>query len=153
VSFGPVSSLLPEGDDINLQPCTPVSRLFTLDPTAQQVFSFGNDKEELTDAFFESERLKKHAIFFIQMIERVIGLLGPDIDLLTDILLELRNKHAAFGVQASHYPHMGQALLETIQALSGNKFTDDVKHSWLEVFQALSCDMVQAHNKRWQSQC
>jgi hemoglobin-like flavoprotein len=87
------------------------------------------------------------------MIERAIGLLGPDIDLLTDILLGLGKKHAAFGVRVSHYPHMGRALLDTIQELTGDKFTEDVKHSWLEVYQALSYDMVRAHNKRRQSLC
>jgi hemoglobin-like flavoprotein len=80
-----------------------------MDPSAQAVFSFGKETE-LNEEFFASPQLAKHASFFIQMIEQAIGLLGPNIELLTDILIELGEKHATFGVKDSHYPAMGETL-------------------------------------------
>ena len=115
-----------------------------MDPRAQEVFSFGEAK--LTDAFFKSPRLVRHAKYFVEMIEKSIGLLGPDIELLTDVLLELGKKHVDFGVQASMYPPMGRALIETIEELLGDKFTRETKEAWLEIFQALSYDMIRARN-------
>jgi hemoglobin-like flavoprotein len=122
-----------------------IYRFFEIDASAKTVFSFGKDTE-LNDDFFKSDRLIKHAKYFVQMIERAIGLLGPDIELLTDVLLQLGEKHAGFGVKASHFPPMGDALLKTVEELLGDKYTTEVKESWLEVYQALSYDMIRARN-------
>lgn len=82
----------------------------------------------------------------MSMVDRAVGLLGPDIELLTEILLELGVKHERFGVKASYYVPMGQALIQMLEELLGKDkyFTDDVKDSWLEVYQALSYDMIRA---------
>lgn len=127
-------------------------KFFAVDPSAACVFSFGTDVE-LTDDFFKSEKLIKHAGYFITMIDKALGLLGPDIELLTDTLMSLGHKHVGYGVQASHYPDMGTALLETLEEMSGDIFTEEVKRSWLEVYQALSYDMIRASNRRRQSLC
>lgn len=110
------------------------------------VFSFAKDTE-LNDEFFKHPKLVRHAKNFIQMIERSIDLLGPDIELLTEVLLELGEKHVQYGVKSSHYPTMGQALLKTVEELLGDRFTQDVKDAWLEIFQALSYDMIRARNR------
>lgn len=61
-------------------------KFFAVDPTAAYVFSFGADVE-LTDQFFKSDRLIKHAGYFVTMIDKALGLLGPDIELLTETLV------------------------------------------------------------------
>lgn len=119
--------------------------MFEASPSARQVFIFG--KEELTEEFYKSKRLRAHAVFFVKMIDRSLALLGPDVELLTDILLELGAKHRNFGVSKSHYPPMGQALLGTVEELLGDKYTDDVKDAWVEVYQAMSYDMIRALNR------
>jgi hypothetical protein len=106
-------------------------RFFELDPSALSVFSFGSP-HELSDEFFASPRLRKHAKYFIQMIERAIGLLGPDIELLTDILLQLGKKHSTFGVKQSHFLPMGTALLDMLKELLKDKYTDEIKDAWVE---------------------
>jgi hemoglobin-like flavoprotein len=76
------------------------------------------------------------------MIDRALGLLGPDIELLTEIMLELGKQHRSFGVETSYYPIMGRALLQTLEEILGDKFKPAYKESWLEVYQALSYDMI-----------
>jgi hypothetical protein len=44
-----------------------------------------------------SARFTKHAKYFIQMIDKALGMLGPDIELLTEILLDLGQKHVGYG--------------------------------------------------------
>ena len=118
-----------------------------MEPSAKDVFVFGKDIE-LNDEFFKSERLVRHAKFFVKMIDRSIALLGPDIELLTEILLDLGVKHNRFGVKPSHYPPMGKALLATIQELLGDKFSQQMEDAWVEVFQALAYDMIRASKIR-----
>ena len=78
------------------------------------------------------------------MIDRSLALLGPDIELLTTILLELGTKHRNYGVQPSYYPPMGQALLGTLEELLGDKYTPEINDAWVEVYQAMSYDMIRA---------
>ena len=67
-------------------------RLFELEPEAKGIFGFKDDlsMEELA----KHERFSKHATYFIQMIDKALGMLGPDIELLTEILMDLGLKHA-----------------------------------------------------------
>jgi hemoglobin-like flavoprotein len=122
-----------------------LSRLFVLDPSALDVFTFGKNIT-LNEEFFKSDHLVRHAKFFIKMIDRSLALLGPDIELLTEILLDLGKQHRQFGVKASHYLSMGQALLSVVEELLGDKFKRCVKDAWLEVYQALSYDMIRGPN-------
>jgi hemoglobin-like flavoprotein len=124
-----------------------LSRLFELDPSIQNVFTFGKNTK-LNEEFFKSDRLVRHAKFFIKMIDRALALLGPDIELLTEILLDLGKQHRHFGVKASHYPLMGNALLSVVEELLGDKFKPCVKDAWLEVYQALAYDMIRGPNTK-----
>jgi nitric oxide dioxygenase len=82
------------------------------------------------------------------MVDRAIGLLGPDIELLTEILIELGEQHSKFGVEACFYPPMGQALIQTMEKQLGKKFTPEIKDAWLECYQALAYDMMRAKNAK-----
>ena len=44
-----------------------------------------------------------HAKYFIQMIDKALGMLGPDIELLTEILMDLGQKHVRFGVKPGKF--------------------------------------------------
>jgi hypothetical protein len=118
---------------------------FELEPRAASVFSFGKDIE-LNDDFFKSPRLVKHAKHYMDMVDRAIGLLGPDIELLTEILMELGRQHTKFGVESSFYPPMGHALIHTMEEVLGDKFSSSTKNAWLECYQALAYDMIQGAN-------
>jgi hemoglobin-like flavoprotein len=72
-------------------------------------------------------------------------MLGPDIELLTEILLELGQKHVNYGVKPEYFPSMGRALIHAVQkVLDESRFPPDVKDSWVEVYGALSYDMIRA---------
>ncbi|KAG7351702.1 globin-like protein [Nitzschia inconspicua] len=118
-------------------------KFFNLEPEAKIIFGFkdNNDLEDLA----KSRRFIKHAKYFIQMIDKALGMLGPDIELLTEILLELGQKHVSYGVRPEYFPSMGRALIHAIQSiLDESRFTPDVKDSWVEVYGALSYDMIRA---------
>jgi hemoglobin-like flavoprotein len=117
-------------------------RLFALEPEAKKIFGLASLGPILPDELAKSKRFIMHAKFFIQMIEKALGMLGPDIELLTEMLLELGGKHVGYGVKPEYFPSMGQALLFAVKDRLGDDYTDEVKDAWVEVYGALSLDMI-----------
>lgn len=74
-------------------------------------------------------------------------MLGPDIEILTEILMELGEKHVRFGVKAEYFPCMGRALIDTIAEELGPSFTTDMKADWNEVYGAMAYDMIRAQKR------
>eukprot|EP00529_Nitzschia_sp_RCC80_P036186 CAMPEP_0113482334 /NCGR_PEP_ID=MMETSP0014_2-20120614/22864_1 /TAXON_ID=2857 /ORGANISM="Nitzschia sp." /LENGTH=157 /DNA_ID=CAMNT_0000375845 /DNA_START=88 /DNA_END=561 /DNA_ORIENTATION=- /assembly_acc=CAM_ASM_000159 len=118
-------------------------KFFALEPEAKAIFGF--KKTQSDEELAKSKRFTKHAAYFIQMIDKALGMLGPDIELLTEILLELGQKHVNYGVKPEYFPSMGRALIFAIQEQLGeDQFTAEIKDSWVEVYGALSYDMIRA---------
>ena len=106
---------------------------------------FGFDVEaDVSTELAKSPRFTKHARYFIQMIDKALGMLGPDIELLTEILLDLGAKHVGYGVKPEYFPSMGRALIHAVKETLGDKFSDETKDAWVEVYGALSYDMIRA---------
>ena len=118
-------------------------RLFELEPEAKVIFGFDKDAD-VANELVKSKRFTKHAKYFIQMIDKALGMLGPDIELLTEILLDLGAKHVGYGVKPEYFPSMGRALIHSVKTSLGDKFTDEMKDAWVEVYGALSYDMIRA---------
>ena len=78
------------------------------------------------------------------MIDKALGMLGPDIELLTEILLDLGKKHVGYGVKPEYFPSMGRALIHSVKEQLGEKYTEETKDAWVEVYGALSYDMIRA---------
>jgi nitric oxide dioxygenase len=77
------------------------------------------------------------------MIDKALGMLGPDIELLTKILLDLGAKHSSHEVQPEYFPSMGRALLDGIKSVLGeDEYTEEVKDAWVKVYGALLYDMI-----------
>jgi nitric oxide dioxygenase len=118
-------------------------RFFALEPEAKAIFGF--KKSQSDEELEKSKRFTKHAAYFIQMIDKALGMLGPDIELLTEILLELGQKHVNYGVKPEYFPSMGRALIFAVQEQLGEEeFNSEIKDSWVEVYGALSYDMIRA---------
>ena len=75
-------------------------------------------------------------------------LAGPEIELLTEIMLDLGEKHVRYGVRAEFFPAMGTALIHAVsQVLGEDNFTDEIRADWLEVYGALSYDMIRGQKQ------
>jgi hemoglobin-like flavoprotein len=88
-----------------------------------------------------------HAVYLIQMIDTALNMVGPDIELLTEIMTELGVKHVRYGVTPEIFPIMGDALLHTLETTLKGDFTDPIRDAWVEIYKALSQDMIQAQVK------
>eukprot|EP00980_Cylindrotheca_fusiformis_P003632 scaffold814_cov100-Cylindrotheca_fusiformis.AAC.14 len=118
-------------------------RFFNLEPGAKIIFGFPEDMDPNSSEVMKSTRFVKHAKYFIQMIDKALNMLGPEEDMLTEILMELGQKHVRYGVRAEYFPAMGRALIDAVASnLDEDKFDQGVKSDWVEVYGALSYDMI-----------
>ncbi|CAJ1936887.1 unnamed protein product [Cylindrotheca closterium] len=126
-------------------------KFFASTPNAMTVFGFPKGSDPSSKDSLENPRFVKKAKWFIrvfiQMIERSLDMLGPDSELLTEILLELGQRHVRYGVDTSYYPAMGKVLLVVLDDVLDEKtFTPQVRKDWEEVYTALYTDMIEGHN-------
>ncbi|MEM6373022.1 MAG: globin family protein [Pseudomonadota bacterium] len=57
---------------------------------------------------------------------------------------KLAQGHVAYGVQPDHYPHVGAALIDTLDKGLGDAFTPDVREAWATAYATLSGVMIAA---------
>lgn len=96
-----------------------------------------------------SKRFASHSAYLIQMIDTALNMLGPDIEMLTEIMADLGAKHIRYGVKAHMFPIMGRCLIATLEeCLPEGHFTPSVKEAWVETYSALSDDLIVAVNKK-----
>ena len=75
-------------------------------------------------------------------------MLGPTDELLSEILTDLGAKHARYGVKAEYFSTMGRALIAAVgESLGEDVFTRQVQESWIEVYNAMSHDMIKGHRE------
>ena len=91
----------------------------------------------------KSEMFIMHAKKFVMMLNSAVDMLGPNVDILTDMLKEMGKKHAVkYHVKKEYFPPMGIALLEALRD-TDKEFTKEIEASWAEVYNAISRDMIQ----------
>lgn len=119
------------------------SHLFAICPSSALLFGFPVDMDTSREALKSTKRFTTHAKYMVEMLDKALNLLGPDHELLTEIMADLGKKHAHLGVtDETYYPVMGDALIITLKELLGPEFTSEVEESWREVYNALSGAMV-----------
>jgi hemoglobin-like flavoprotein len=108
-------------------------------PEATNIFGLDNEEEQCVTSGSYVKNAKK----FVSYCDSFMDMLGPDSDMLTDILAEEGRKHANIGVKLEHYPSMGVALIEGVRTLD-RKFNDDTELCWKKVYSGISHDMGKA---------
>lgn len=122
-------------------------RLFEKCPQAKVLFGFPLDIDPKSLELIASKRFVMHASYLIQMLDTALNMLGPDIELLTEIMLELGVKHVRYGVQPEMFPVMGECLLVTLEECLKEAMTDNHKQAWRVTYNALSQDMIRAQQR------
>jgi methyl-accepting chemotaxis protein len=75
-------------------------------------------------------------------------MLGSDIELLTDILVDLGLTHEHYGVKPEYSPRMGRALMYAVGDSLGEEYTQPTRDAWVEVYGAMSYDMIRAQKMK-----
>ena len=97
----------------------------------------------MSDSLFADPKFKKHAAAVVGTVDTAVGMLGPDLSPLVEILKKLGRKHKVYGVKEEHYDVVGQALIETLAAALGDAFTEEIKVAWVEIYGVISSNMIE----------
>jgi hypothetical protein len=92
-----------------------------------------------------------HAQRVMDMLDSAMGLLGPNHELLTEILSDAGVRHVKFGVNASYIPYMGKALAPALSDVLGSQWTGEVAQAWEIVMNEFASDLMKAITKAEQA--
>ncbi len=82
--------------------------------------------------------------------DRLVGALGytvanvDNLDELVPVLQQLGRDHRKFGVEAEHYPLVGEALLATLQHFLGDAWDAELEQAWTEAYTVIAQVMSDA---------
>merc|ERR1711933_430626 len=112
------------------------TKFFSMHPEAVSIFGLKGESMELRN----SQTFQTLSKNFVLMVDSVIDMLGPNADMLSEVLIDLGRTHNRKGVKLEHYPAMGIALIEALRILDKN-FTQETELCWRQVYLGVSLDM------------
>jgi hemoglobin-like flavoprotein len=104
-------------------------RLFQLDPTLRRLF-------KRADMAQQKKILMQTLTVVVKSLDRL--------EQLVPAVQALGRRHAGYGVRASQYDTVGQALLWTLGQGLGDGFTPELQAAWTEAYAVLSSVMIEA---------
>ncbi|KAL7558463.1 hypothetical protein ACA910_015365 [Epithemia clementina (nom. ined.)] len=109
-----------------------VQRMFTVEPRTKSVFGF-NKSESIGQSHVDV-----HAKAFPGLMDSVIQMLGPDVEFIEEILVQVGQRHKAMNVKPSFFPFMGKALILTVEEYLNRPLTNLKRNAWEEVYDEIS---------------
>lgn len=121
-----------------------LERLFQLEPRSKKVFGF-NVEDDINDCPRRKIGALIHAKRMIHMLDTVMSMLGPDSELLTEVLSGLGKRHIQYGVKPSFFPYMGVAIIDSLHELLGDSIWNvEVEKAWTVVYEELSHEITKS---------
>ncbi|WP_018691002.1 NO-inducible flavohemoprotein [Algicola sagamiensis] len=99
--------------------------LFSAHPALKHIFNMSNQSEGT-----QKKALAQAVYSYAQHIDRLADLLP--------LVERIAHKHASLGILPEHYPIVGKYLIEAIQDVLQDAFTDEIKAAWVEGYQMLA---------------
>ncbi len=105
-------------------------KLFQLDPSLRLLFKHDIDAQagKLTD-----------------MVTYIIARL-QHMDDIERVITALATRHVQYGTKPEHYQTVGQALLWTLETMLEDRWDDDTRTAWTEVYRLVATTMINAEN-------
>ena len=83
-----------------------------------------------------------HSKRILSIMDNAISLIGPDHELLTDLLRSTGKRHAQAGVKVQYIPFMGKAVIRALSEFMGDEWSDKLENSWEVVMDELCEDVI-----------
>lgn len=123
-----------------------LQELFEVEPETKLIFGFQRHQTNIEANPMLRLGLIVHGLRIVNMIDQILDLMGPDTDVLNEILQEQARRHRKHGVKKEHFVHMGTAIRGALsKILDDDVYTAEVDKSWKEMFDILSATIVQSY--------
>jgi len=126
--------------------------LFKMDPTIKPIFGF-NVEQVINGHGLHRMAILIHGQNIIHFLNTMFCVLGPDTDLLQEVLVDISEKHCRLGLSPDHFRLLCRALLEVLSKAMGDDWTADLKTAWFQVIRFLSFEISKAMQKRMLVSC
>ncbi len=117
--------------------------LFRAEPESKTVFGFKPNQAIENHPLLRMGVLV-HGTRIVDMLDGVLMLLGPDTELLEEILSQQGKRHERHGVKKEYFSLLGDAVRGAISEILGDKFTDEHDAAWRELFVELSAEIMKS---------
>lgn len=87
--------------------------------------------------------IERQARMFLQSLSVIVASLSST-DRVARVLQRLGEKHYSYGVEPDHYTAMGTALVETINDVLGDDFSEEAAEAWTAAIRLISSIMISA---------
>ena len=114
--------------------------IFEAAPGASGLFSSMKGFDPASD-LSKNPALVKHAAGVVTTVGVAIGLLD-DLEKLVPILKDLGGRHCVYNVKPEHYPIVGAAFLQTLQAGLGKAYTEEVAAAYTAMWGVVEATML-----------
>jgi hemoglobin-like flavoprotein len=94
----------------------------------------------------EQPAFYQQAVTVMDMMDCVIGFLGPDLDPLIADLMDLGKRHQKYGVPKYMFGYMGEALIQVMKEYMGNEISEDEILSWRTILNFLFYHLVAGYS-------
>jgi hemoglobin-like flavoprotein len=103
------------------------------DKFAEAFYQHLFEKYPETRQFFAGTDMPKQARALAGALALVVAGIEKGDDV-TPILKQLGERHKTYGVQAEHYPIVGEILIETFQDTLGDQWTPAYQDAWIQAY-------------------
>jgi hemoglobin-like flavoprotein len=111
--------------------------LFDQAPETKTIFGFKKEDNIEANPMLRMGLLV-HGARMVEMLDSVLDLLGPDTDLLVEVISGLGKRHQKLGVEKEHFELLGRAVRDALAEIMGDSWTDAIEDSWIEIFDTLT---------------
>lgn len=115
--------------------------LFRAEPAAKTVFGFKPNQDVENHPLLRMGVLV-HGARIVEMLDGVLMLLGPDTELLEDMLGQLGQLQQIHRVKKEYFCLLGNAVRATLSAIMEDSYTDDIDAAWEDVVGALAAEII-----------
>jgi len=91
--------------------------------------------------------VERQARMFLQALNVIVSSLSST-ERAARVLKRLGDKHHSYGVETDHYGVVGKVLVETMQEVLGDEFSDEAKEAWIAAYRLISSIMISATELR-----
>ena len=119
------------------------TKIFEKAPEAVTMFRFGREPgfNLATADLSTNAGFLKHGVGVVQTVGAAVNGLN-DLPSLVPVLTKLGYKHMQFHVTQAHYPIVGQAFLDTLQAGLGDAMTPDLLAAYTTMWSVVQATML-----------
>jgi len=117
-----------------------------MDPTIKRIFGF-DVKQVIQPQGLHQMAILIHGQNIIQMLITMLSILGPDEDILQDVLLDIGERQSKLGLSPSHFTLLCRALVQVLQQVMDKNWTPEFNDAWFQVIHFLSFEISKSNAK------